>query len=516
MRNLYLHHFFTALVVITAIYCLTCTKRDNPFDPVNYREQALVCPPESLITLKTNVLLQVVDADQSMLAVQAVADTIWADSSIKYAIFSANGVIAAANQKKRDQNLIIDSLYKNSTIIDSLRLKSLLDTLSLIVINQAYNDTFTEKKGRIETSQLKAMTLIAGFESSCSGNKAPLQTFKDSVTAIIKKDSSMAGDLSARSNSLIQSLNDSSLAIARYNAAIIIENAELISYNANISWRIKTNMLHHIKTPDSLLAFIARAVPGDTFVIEGELTTKDLVKFDTSGTALQPIVFMGTPQMTSIINATGGIIITNRRYISLVNLVIRNSAASGFKVESGAGSIVLDNCIVRDNTLYGVEAIDSDLRIVNCKIMHNGKSGLRFSPTTINTINLDNVLIVKNHAHGIELVSPYGDLNYVTISNNDSSGINIPTFNNTLNIYNSLITYNNDFGVKATILPGNAGLITLRNDNFYGNPKGDIDTTGHYSYFTLEPGYSDTANDDFSINPNGPMQGLDIGYREKK
>lgn len=117
----------------------------------------------------------------------------------------------------------------------------------------------------------------------------------------------------------------------------------------------------------------------------------------------------------------------------------------------------------------------------------------------------------------MELVSPSGNFKFVTISNNDSSGINIPTFNHAFSIDNSLITYNHAYGVKATIQPDNAGLITLRNDNFFGNQLGDIDTTGHYSYYTLDPQYADTANDDFSINPNGPLQGIGIiGYTEKK
>lgn len=517
MGNRFRYLAAAALIGFVLLGILTCAKRDNPFDPLNYRETGSVCSPDSLLTFKTNALFLLTDADRSIAVVQAYADTMRADSSAKYGTFAANNVKVAANQTRRNQNSIIESINRSTTDVDSLQPKSLLDTLTPIVLNRTYADTIAEKKVLIETIQLKAMALIANFESSCSGNKAALQVFNDSVAAIITADSIAIGKAARESSALLQTLRDSSTVIALYNAAIISENTAILYYNENIVWLSKTFAYPHLNSPDSLMAYLAAAVPGDTFIVDGELTVKDLIHFDASGTPEQPIVLMGSPKMTSVINATGGIIITNRKYISLVNLVIQKSGASGFKVENGTGSVRLENCIIRDNTLYGVEAIDSDLGIVDCKIMRNGKSGLRFAPTTANEITLDNVLIVKNHGHGMELVSPSGNFKFITISNNDSSGINIPTFNHAFSIDNSLITYNHDYGIKATIQPANAGLITLRNDNFFGNPKGDIDTTGHYSYYTLEPGYADTASDNFSVNPNGPLQGVGIiGYTEKK
>lgn len=517
MGNRFRSNATTALIGFVLFGILLCAKRDNPFDPLNYRETGSVCSQESLKTFKTSLLAQLADANEAIVVTRAYIDTMRADSLAKYGIFTANNARVAANQIKSDKNAIIGSINQSTADVDSLQPKSLLNTLTPITLNRSYKDTIADKKVRIETIQLKTRALIAYFESSCSGNKAALQIFNDSVIAIISADAIAVNKAATESGLLLQTLIDSSIAIANYNTAIISENTTLLFYNENIVWLSKTFAYPHIKSPDSLLFYLANAAPGDTLIIDGELTVKDLIHFDSSGTPDKPIVLMGSPKMTSVINATGGIIITNRKYISLVNLVIQNSRASGFKVENGTGSVRLEHCIVRDNTLYGVEAIDSDLGIIDCKIMHNGKSGLRFAPTTVNEITLDNVLIVKNHGHGVELVSPSGNLKFVTISNNDSSGINIPTFNHAFSIDNSLITYNHAYGVKATIQPGNAGLITLRNDNFFGNPLGDIDTTGHYSYYTLDPQYADTANDDYSVNPNGPLQGLGIiGYTEKK
>jgi hypothetical protein len=495
--------------------CLTCAKRDNPFDPINYRELGVVCPPESLLTFKSNVAVQLASADHSILVARTFVDTMRADSSTEYAICSADGIIEAANMKKQKQNLIIDSLNQTSAVIDSLRIKSLLDTIKPIFVNEAYIDTFMAEKAVLMNSQLIANILIATIELSCSGNKTLLQKFADSAIGVLTTDSLLINSYLTRSNAIVHALVDSSDAVANYNALIVYGNTLLNAYNQNTAWRIQTDRLPHITSPDSLISSIVHATPGDTFIVNGELSTANLIHVTVSGTSTQPIVLLGPPQMTGIIDAVGGIIITNSQYISLVNLVIRNSTASGFKVEDGSGSILLDNCTISDNALYGVEAIDSDLKMVHCRILRNGKSGLRFSPTTSNQINLDNILIVKNHGHGIDLVSPSGYMNYVTVSNNDSIGINIPTFSNIFTINNSLITYNGEFGVKATVLPSNASMILLGYDDFYGNRKGDIDTTGHYSYLTLEPGYIDTANNNFAINPDSPL-GKDIGYNENR
>jgi hypothetical protein len=271
MWNRFLFIFFSALLGFAALCTLTCAKRDNPFDPLNYREMGSMCPPDSLLNFRTNVLFQLAYADQSIAVVRAYADTMRADSSAKYGIFAANNAKAAANKITRDQNAIIGSINRSTANPDSLQPKSFLDAIMPIVLNQTYNDTFIEKKGRIETILLKTRALIAGFESSCSGNKTAVQSFNDSALAIISADSAYSHDLSAGSTVLLKALNDSSAAIALYNAAIISENAQLQFYNENIAWLSKTIAFPHFSTPDSLLAGIAAAVPGDTFIIEGEL-----------------------------------------------------------------------------------------------------------------------------------------------------------------------------------------------------------------------------------------------------
>ena len=329
---------------------------------------------------------------------------------------------------------------------------------------------------------------------------------------------------------IIDSIN---VSVRDYNKSIKHENDTIQSYNDSIykvKWADRMQGFTVIINGDSLNKHLQQAQPGDTFIVKGPITLGKHLLLHLRGTASNHIALIGdllTENIISLQGDQGDIVIDSCEYFDISNISIKGSQRSGLKLTNHSNNINLNNCIIEENDDYGLEVSTSGINLTNCKIQNNKKGGIWFVPELPGDYDLylTNVLIAKNKGFGIDFTTPSAILSFVTITNNDSDGISIVSpSNSSLSIFNSIISFNKGFGILQKRDENLGAPIVIGMTDFFQNGSGNFSSNlSPYiigDFFSADPNFADTANNDFSIAPGGKIYELEksqinttVGYR---
>ena len=192
------------------------------------------------------------------------------------------------------------------------------------------------------------------------------------------------------------------------------------------------------------------------------------------------------------------------------------------KLEQNCNKILFENCIFRDNNLYGLEVIESSIELRNCTIFHNRGSGIRIQgiQSGENRLTADNILVVHNGANGINSISTSLVISNATISDNGLDGVRLEVPNKPAIIAKSVLSFNEHYGIWRDNTEMVQGIFTTPNTDFYENKAGSMSADSMYiklntPYLNQNPYYLNKDADDYLIGEQSPLSGMNIGFQYK-
>ncbi|MDQ3001853.1 MAG: right-handed parallel beta-helix repeat-containing protein [Fibrobacterota bacterium] len=512
---------------------ISCIDRSNPFDPLNLGPQAA-----AEVRVENRAGLDSLTGAAAAFAIHAKEYTglFSADSVANDSILKGNSSVRADNDRTREHNLSVAESNRIQVVVDSMKLKAgfaFLDTL------RPYGP-YPEFQVRLTGLQLQAAAL-AVFIASVNGKKVPLvvynSAFIDSVFTPYRRDSLAYARIHAGIESGNAAVAAANADLKAYNAIREDDNRAVAVYNDSIDFIKKTQNKNIIVRADSLqaLTFVAKA--GDSLYLGAGSFNVDL-RFTNSGTVDSPIVLRGSPGMTTILkgvdkngtlNGSVGIL-SNRANIRFEGIVFRMGGVSGMKVESGSRNISFRNCRFDSSGQWGVEAIDSDLEMIDCRVLGNG-GGIRTTstPNSDLRIRLVNNLVAGNRGHGLEAVSPMGEVSNCTFSDNTGEGIRVNSPLRALTIANSIVSSNLGTGIFREATSLNQDGFIVKECDIWGNREADwnllnMDSTRAENLkkanLNVKPEFIDPSSFNYALKPGSVLADYEartlpvvIGYR---
>jgi hypothetical protein len=512
-KNIYSVGLFFLFLFL--FYTSSCIQRINPNDPI-FNKSISKCSPDSINAFRDSVksILQK-NADTVTMTMSAFNDTLSLLDLKKRNRLDSNTLVLNSNFLINELNNNIEFSNNNQKSIDSLATKIFFDTLISLQLD------FSLRRNLLSSRIIDSINLLSMFTLACPNIS---DSFEDSTWRIFSQNTLPVGTMNNSIALMRQSYDSANAEILGFNILIVLQNSLIQSYNDSIDkkkWVYKTRVFPHITSGESLKSLVANAIPGDTFLIEGPCSLKGNWNLTSMhGSATDHISLIGNPWSENILIVEGGIFIDSSEYLDISNVTIKNSRVSGIKLENRSNNITLNNCTFENNYGYGIDVVSSGISVNNCVILKNGGGGIQFAPQPTNfRMDLNNVLIAKNNGKGIDAITPFADLKFVTISNNNSDGVHIvsPTGSN-VSIFNCIISFNSGYGIYKT--EGNPnGIIQFGLLDLYQNALGDISHGIDGSFMNVDPGYTDTTYDNFSTLPTSIIykyqteQNTIIGYR---
>ncbi|MBD3393555.1 MAG: hypothetical protein GF410_16185 [Chitinivibrionales bacterium] len=513
--------FFFCLCAATLV-CVSCIQRDNPFDPANYSPNVLDSAEVEEIRDTANATLDssFALAVQGFEAIDSLLSALVLDSAANDSLDSLNQLTRSENLSRRAENDTTAAYNDTVSMVDSLRFKLHLDTLLWLVTSDS-SAALDAARSVIRVEKLRADSQMSAVNKQYLPDTIYTDTLRDSILAPF--DSLLAlcdSARAARARFDAAVIDTNTLAVVPYNETVGLYNDSVAAYNDSILFARESGGYPPIEDGDSLQQSLFAAQPGDTFVVASDTFTVAL-RFSNSGSESSPIVVIGQPDLSTVLDSVDVAFSTNS-HIIFKNIVF-SRGSHGARLVAGSGPITFENCSFVGNGGHGCEVVDSDARFRNCRMLHNGGHGLRVSSAEPkdNRVELTNTLIAHNRLTGIGIVSVNVTLQNTTISDNGSHGIRLDDPELELAIYNSLISYNGGYGI--TFLSGfnNNQPFTITSSVLYGNVTGQL--FGNFqppvSYLGYEPVYVDADADNYNIAPGNRLydleqEGIVIGYRD--
>lgn len=515
--GVYILPFF--LIIIS-----NCIERDNPFDPLNFSPDRGVKNPavgeirDSTLSHFDSVKIEYAP---NIAQIESTFLLLSTDFTALDSLRRVNDSIRRYNDTIRNQNTYTQRYNDTVFFPDSLRLKSSLDTLFHLCIK---SDTIP-LQGFLERTQLTRARFASTIDS-INAAFAPDTVFspglRDSVLLFFDSLIIRTSDGIDKIDSLrVMVMTENDQQIHPYNQLIITENAEIFDYNEDIGYKKKFQRYDPITNVDSLRREFSLAGPGDIFVIAGGSFTPFL-QTDSSGTDKEPIIIQGQPDMSTIF-IRPEIILSDNRHFIFRNIVFRESGLDGIRLENESGPIVFDKCHFEQNAGNGLNIIDSDVRIINCRITGNVGCGIFASSDQQNDnyVHIHNSLIAQNHLSGIEIIAATNlYVTNTTISDNGGQGLFLRGPEITLQINNSILSFNKD-GIVYDSPFSSEHLFTLGATVIFGNLDRSIrvviDQIPEY-IDDIDPLFMDKGNLDYRISSQSELKtleelGISIGYR---
>jgi hypothetical protein len=516
---------FIAGMLVASLLFLSCIKRNNDFDPINEKQSASSCSGDTLLALTGDLSAILLRIDALATTARLKNDSLQTFDVKSKSLLESNMMIQYSNGTIFDRNQVTEAGNRLQDTTDSLKYLNLLDTLyslqmdSSVVHNLA--STFT-------IDSISFLSFLTGIKIRCPDFENRIIILLDSSLAVLAYDAESIRSLLASMAIMKKSIDSINLSVSDSNFAIKQVNGLINSYNDSInkikwSTRIKNFPTITQTNEDSLKALVHQAQPGDTFIIQGAINlTGNLSMHAIRGTASDHIAIIGNPITENILSVQSGTFIDSGEYIDISNIYIKGSSQSGLKLNNRSNNITLNSCIIEGNNGFGLDISSSGLSITNCKIFNNGAGGINFVPSSPVdfSLKLSNVLIVKNLGAGLTITTPNAELKNVTISHNTSDGIHIdsPT-NSYISIAKSIISFNSGIGISRGG-DDSIGTVIYSSVDFFQNTQGNppADISGIIP--SIDPNFSDTLNNDYSIAPSGEFYKFEmqnnqiIGYQK--
>ncbi len=531
------HLSLTCLVAASLL--ASCIDRSNPFDPLNAGGQA-----GANIRAEKQARLDSLTAGEAAYAAQVsgFSGSFAADSSANAERVKANAALRGRNTAIRSANAGVETANAKA-VPDSLRHKealALLDTL------RAYGPYAGFQS--VRTSVQVRTANLARFMADANAEHTPTvpypSAYADSVLRPFALDTLACFRLQIRIDSGNAAVADSNKAVRAYDALRVADNAVVQLYNDSVDFVKRTQNQHIITKPDSLqgITFVAKA--GDSLLIGAGRYPVDL-RFTNSGTPDSPIVVRGYPGLRTLFvpaidkntgkpsNST--LILSGRSYIRFEDLEFRGGAISGVKLENGCRNIAFRRCVFDSSAQFGLEVIDSDVDLLDCRLLANGKGArLQGQEQMDYRVHLYNVLVAGNKGHGLECVTPWGEILNTTIADNDGEGIRVNSPRRALTIANTIVASNGGIGIFREAENGFQDLFQVKesdvwNNNLTGTVRINwglqaLDSTRAEALknaaLDVDPVFNDASRFDYGLNPASLLAGYEkqplpviIGYR---
>lgn len=471
-----------AALAFLAFAHLSCIERSNPFDPLNTNPQAI-----AEIRSRNKAKLDSLTAGGSGISAFLAELEGWikSDSAFNQATANGNQSRRDGNQSLQAANAATESFNRANPASPALRKKSALALLDSL---KRYGPYPGVDANRLTLESRSAS--LSGFFSRVNSESSPSlvysQAYIDSVRAPFRADSLAFARHRAfeeAANAAVAAVN---LSARAYNDSVAMLNSGAFAYNDSIEFILLSRNRNVIVRADSLQAgtFIAKA--GDSLFLGPGVFNVDL-RFTNSGTVDSPIVVRGFPGLKTILRAPekngvasgSAMILSNRRYFRFEELVFRKGLTSAVKLESGSRNISFRHCRFDSSGKWGLEAVDSDLELEDCLVVENG-GGIRVAaaPNSDFRIRFTHALIARNGGHGLESVSPLGEIVNCTFADNGGDGIRIISPLRTLIVANSIVASNRSAGVFREPSSLNPDGLAVRESDVWGNLRVDWDLAG--------------------------------------
>ncbi|MBD3346566.1 MAG: hypothetical protein GF401_16040 [Chitinivibrionales bacterium] len=507
-------------VLVCLLSTLFCVERDNPWDPANG------CPKELLQEIRESTRPAI---DSTLNTLSAIAgDALQIDSTLA-AVTSANDSISAINDGIRIQNdsiAAVNDSFKNinSSLSGCDPLFSLhtLDSLKSLVLFDADSQA-KALQSRASLESLRVVSLFAAAGDECPTDKVFAASYKDSIATVLDSTSSA---LSLRFENALR-YSDTPVAINQdsikpYNEWMYLHNADVGKYNLQLLDRSTVCDCTVIDNADTLLDRIINIQPGQVVVLSPDTFSTEFT-INTSGTEGNTIVLRAAEPGKTIFK-TSTITVSDADYIKIDGFVFTGSDKSSLRISSNCKAIIITRCIFTHGAQHGIDIVDSDAEIRDCRIYHNGGHGVNVSSGDgSNRVRFHNSLIVHNRLNGIHGLTSELDIAFCTISHNGQNGIYLDEPRRPVRIANSLVTWHeNGWGIYRETTAFSGELFAILNSNLYGNKQGIFADSTYLQFPVLahDPLYVDHANDNYSLEDAGEImrlqrdEGIVVGYRE--
>ncbi len=511
----------------------SCIERSNPFDPINVGPKAGE---------------EVRQAWRPELVMRAGVEGLFAAYLASYqALFArdagAGDSLSLANARKRSgedsirtANASIDAANKASTNVDSLRNQLFFPSLDILRSFGPYPDFQTRRDSlHIRGSEVK------DFMNTLNRDNNPLLVYGaayiDSVLAPFKRDSLGFARLQERIDSGNAAVRDSNSSIRGYNTARAADNARVQGYNDSIAFLRNTHNKPVITNADSLTGKALAAQPGDSLLIGPGVFPANL-RFSHSGTAEKPIVVRGYPSLGTVFKAFDkarasasdyAVFLDSVSFLRFENIVFRKGRLSGFKLDRSRG-VTFRNCQFDSSARYGLEVIDGDADVKDSRFLANGGGGILQNGDGSQgyKLSLLNILVAGSGGHGLELLSPSGEITNCTLADNRKDGIHVDVPINALTISNTLVASNAGIGIYRGPDVGPKDAFVVRESDVWGNAPDWGPTAADSTWvvnlrkanLNIQPEFINPASWDYSLLPGSALSEYErqplpviIGYR---
>lgn len=512
----------------TALICLAtgCVKRDNPFDPLNYRTVAhnggidcldSACAAGVLDSINPLLAAEMAGAMALSAELATVRARLENDSAANAATIQANAIARAQNEQFRSDNDAVAAYNDTVSTPDSLKTRKLLGTLSSL----AAQDTLAVSDARIRLTiaRLSIQKQIAAANDLCAIGTLYPALYRDSVVAPIDSLLVLCHELS---NTNQYAADTNALVIEPFNETVRLYNLAVTTYNDSISFHRLTHSYTKISEIESLTVLLRDARPGRRFAVDPGNYEAPYLRFDSSGTVDAPIIVQGHPDMTTIFNSAD-LELSGREFLTFRHILFDNNGH--VKLVEQCRGIVFDHCYFENAGDHSIEIIDSDARLVDCRVTKSGGHGIVVSSSLAagNTVHINNTLIAHNTLHGISIAAANVFLQNVTISDQSGDGIHLTAPELDLSVTNSIISYLGGYPIFAESGFAQSNVFTLDNTILHGNAHNTVPGTFEepLEFPQYEPGFVSHNGEpyDYAVTKESRLHeleqesGIVIGYR---
>lgn len=502
------------ILLFLPLLCITCIERNNPWDPANG------CPEEVKAGYRQGYASEIEEHRNKIMTLSLKLDSYTDsfssnDEQIKR-VLQRNVTIKNTESLIRSFNDSIENYNKN------------VDCISFVLKRQfAFVDTINQLNpvgikmimDSFEIDSLHISSIIADGNVKCQPLGIYTKNQFDSIIAPLNIFLSKLDSIINQENDFNNKWLDTNNSIRNYNQGIYSQNEKISAYNDSIQVEMFFCHKNPIVNVDTLKERIGKIGPGDTLILAAGSFSNNQLNFSEKGDHSKPIVLIGSPGMETILESMH-IYIENCRNIKFENLIIQNSKNSGVKIEHQSDRITFTNCIFRGNKVYGIDATDASVSLINCQVQHNDSGGIRISGNGIdnNLLYMDNVVISHNNNDGVHVISCNVIMYNSTISDNQFDGVKLVSFNKTANFSNSIFSFNGQNGINRIPSDGENGFFFTSNSDFFQNSKNDINADsiylkGNIPYRKDDPVFTDRVQDNYRIMPSSKLYASKIGYQ---
>jgi len=517
--------FHGATLPACILLLCSCIQRNNPWDPVNYHPQTVVRPDPLVLDAMIAELDSVLDAASAWaLARGTVIDSLKnrlpVDSAAAVSVENANDLIRDANDGVRRANMLVTAYNDSAPAADSLRYQGYLDSLGWMggtAVGPAAAAIAAELTVRKFSTlvYIDSVNALYPADTVCTpGRRGAFVGLFDSLLALCEGVAAAAGTFD------LQASDTNTLAIYPYNRDAEAYNVAAAAYNDSVRYVRQFRGYPVVAATDSIEARLVSLSAGDTLVIGGG-TFSPFIHPAGGGNAVQGVLVMGQPDLSTVFSQAD-VILSGNSHVTFRNIVFVGGNRTGVKLENGCAAVVFDRCVFENNTSHGLEVIDSDIRLQNCRILGNGGSGVRLASngSVSRTAVLVNTLVAHNLAHGIDVTAVNLSAQNVTIADNGGNGVLLADPELDLLVYNTLVTHNAMYGLSFEAPVKNDNLFILSGTVLYGNSGGALRGvfTSAPAYLDIGVSYVNQQANDYAVAPGNRVyelerEGIVIGYR---